>query len=202
MCGNCIICPTITLEELKEAFDVEAKKNNVYPLDDRGPARVAGMPLPSLVNGRSSFSFTGKVKGLPEDFVRKTMNQSYSLTVEFEGGKTANGVLVTAGGYPAGFSLYVQNGIPKYTYNYFGSIYTTLSGKEKLPEGKVVIKMDFVYDGGGLGKGGTVNLYVNGLTPDETLDIGEDTGTPAAEAYEGLFPYNKEIYKTTFNIKK
>lgn len=205
------------LNELKKLFDEEAKKNNVFPLDDRGPARVAGTPLPSLVNGRSSFSFTGKVKGLPEDFIRKTMNQSYSLTVDFEGGKTANGVLVTAGGYPAGFSLYVQNGVPKYTYNYFGSVYTTLSGKEKLPEGKVKVKMDFVYDGGGLGKGGTVNLYVNdklvdskklnstvplGLTPDETLDIGEDTGTPASEAYEGLFPYNKEIYLTTFDIKK
>jgi arylsulfatase len=58
--------------------------------------------------------------------------------------------------------------------------------------------MEFAYDGGGLGKGGEVTLYVDGgkigegrveltqpltYSVDETLDIGYESGTPVAEDY-------------------
>jgi hypothetical protein len=113
-------------------------------------------------------------------------------------------------------SLYLQHGRPKFTYNYFGSKYTTLEGKQPLAPGKTVIRYEFAYDGGGLGKGGTARLYANnvlvaeghigatvplGFTADETLDIGVDTGTPAADTYEGMFPFTGKIEKVTFDLK-
>ncbi len=58
--------------------------------------------------------------------------------------------------------------------------------------------MEFAYDGGGLGKGGTVTLYVDGdkvgegrveatvpmvFSADETCDVGSDTATPVSDDY-------------------
>jgi arylsulfatase len=58
--------------------------------------------------------------------------------------------------------------------------------------------MEFTYDGGGLGKGGTVTLFVDGeqvgegrvdgtvpmvFSADETTDVGSDTATPVSDDY-------------------
>jgi arylsulfatase len=58
--------------------------------------------------------------------------------------------------------------------------------------------MEFAYDGGGLGKGGVVTLYVDGaksgegrveatmpllFSGDETTDLGTDTATPVSDDY-------------------
>jgi arylsulfatase len=58
--------------------------------------------------------------------------------------------------------------------------------------------MEFAYDGGGLGKGGTATLYYDGkavgsgrvdqteplaFSADEACDIGSDTGSPASPDY-------------------
>ena len=59
--------------------------------------------------------------------------------------------------------------------------------------------MEFAYDGGGLGKGGTVALYVDGskvgegrvertvpliFSADETTDVGSDSATPVSDDYD------------------
>jgi len=61
------------------------------------------------------------------------------------------------------------------------------------------VKFEFDYDGGGVGKGGTGQLFVNGqkvahgriehtvpfaFSADETEDVGEDLGTPVSEDYK------------------
>jgi arylsulfatase len=60
--------------------------------------------------------------------------------------------------------------------------------------------MEFGYDGGGLAKGGTVQLYLDGtkvgegrvdatipmiFSGDETADVGRDTASPVSEDYTG-----------------
>lgn len=204
------------LQTMKEQFLVEAARNNVLPLDDRGPARVVGA-RPGIIGDRTTFSFRAGSTRMPEDIVRTTFNRSYSIVADIDvPEKGADGVVVAAGGYFAGLSLYVQNGHPKFTYNYFGSKYTTLEGKRALAPGKTVLRYEFAYDGGGLGKGGEAKLYANdalvaqaridatvplGFSADETLDVGMDTGTPAADSYEGAFPFAGKIRTVTFNLK-
>ena len=205
------------LQELKELFLVEAARNQVLPLDDRGPARIVGA-RPTIIGDRKTFSFREGTTRLPEDIVRTTFNRSYAITstIEIPSQGEAQGVIVTAGGYFAGFSLYLKEGRPHYTYNYFGSKYTTLAAKEKLPPGKATLRYEFAYDGGGLGKGGAAKLFVNdklaaegrleatvplGFSADETLDIGMDTGTPAADTYEGAFPFTGKIEQVPFELK-
>jgi arylsulfatase len=73
-----------------------------------------------------------------------------------------------------------------------------------LSPGKHSIRFDFKYDGGGIGKGGTGTLSVDGkqvaqgrieqtirsrFSLDETMDFGEDTGTPAVESYADKMPF-------------
>jgi arylsulfatase len=94
----------------------------------------------------------------------------------------------------AGWTLYLRDGIPRYTYNYLGHDITTISGEQPLTEGARSVTLSFAYDGGGLGKGGNATLGVDGTTvatgrventvpflfsmSGETLDVGVDTGSP------------------------
>ena len=204
------------LREMKELFLVEAARNQVLPLDDRGPNRVLGA-RPSIIGDRTTFSFrTGSIR-MPEDIIRTTFNRSYNFVADVVvPPKGAEGVIVAAGGYFAGFSMYLQESRPKFTYNYFGSKYTTLEAKDPLPPGKAELRYEFAYDGGGIGKGGDAKLYANDVlvaearieatvplafSADETLDVGIDTGTPAADTYEGTFPFTGKIGIVTFNLK-
>jgi hypothetical protein len=184
-------------------------------LDDVGRVLNA---RPSIVGDRKRFTFRAGAIRMPEDIIRTTFNRSYEITCEIEvpeNGK-AEGVIVAAGGYFAGLSLYLQEGRPKFTYNYFGSKYTTIEGQEPLKPGKAVVRYEFAYDAGGLGKGGVAKLFVNdkqvaegkidatvplAFTADETLDVGLDTGTPAADTYEGTFPFTGAIQQVTFELK-
>ncbi len=49
-----------------------------------------------------------------------------------------------------------------YAYNFLGLSSSKVAATEALPEGKVTIRYEFAYDGGGLGKGGTGTIFVNG----------------------------------------
>jgi arylsulfatase len=84
-------------------------------------------------------------------------------------------------------------------YNLAGVQRFTIAGQEKLAPGQRVVVVDFKYDGGGIGQGGTVTISVDDkpvaegridrtyafrVSLDETLDIGEDTGTPVSEDYQ------------------
>ena len=79
-----------------------------------------------------------------------------------------------------------------------------VTAKDKLAPGKHTIKLDFKYDGPGFGKSGTGTLSVDGkevaqgkieytiplrFSADETLDIGQDTGTPVVEDYVNKMPF-------------
>jgi hypothetical protein len=205
------------LAALKKLFIEEARKNNVFPLDDRGPSRVVNA-RPSILGDRTTITFGPGPTRMPEDIIRSSFNRSYALTADIEGAgsRPVEGVVFAAGGYFAGLSLYVQNGHLEFTYNYFGSKYTTIEAKERLPAGKVNVRYEFDYDGGGLGKGGTARLLINGrlvaegrldatvplgFTADETFDVGMDTGTPATDTYEGTFPFTGKIDKVTLTLQ-
>jgi arylsulfatase A-like enzyme len=188
------------LAELQATFMEEARKYNVLPLDDRRVERfnsdLAGRPV--LVTGTSQLLFGGMGR-LSESTVLNVKNKSHSVTAELtvpESG--AEGVIVAQGGEFAGWSLYVNDGKPKYCYNLFGLQRFDVEGEVAIPSGTHQVRMEFAYDGGGLGKGGTVSLYVDGaktgegrveatvpmiFSADETCDIGSDTASPVSDDY-------------------
>ena len=188
------------LEELKALFMEEARKYDVLPLDDRRVERfnsdIAGRPV--LIRGTSQLLFGGMGR-LTENVMINTKNKSHSVTAEVTvGDGGAEGVLIAQGGAFAGWSLYVKDGRPKYCYNLFGLRRFHIGSDTEIPAGTHQVRMEFTYDGGGLGKGGAVTLFLDGtkvgegrvegtvpmiFSGDETCDIGLDTASPVSDDY-------------------
>jgi arylsulfatase len=138
---------------------------------------------------------------LTENVLLNVKNKSHAVTAEVvvpDGG--ANGVIFSQGGQFGGWSLYLTNGVPRYCYNLFGLQQSKISGSAPVPAGQHQVRMEFAYDGGGLAKGGTVRLYVDGeqagegrieatqpmaFSGDETADVGRDTASPVSDDYSG-----------------
>jgi hypothetical protein len=113
-------------------------------------------------------------------------------------GDGAEGVIISQGGAFAGWSLYAKGGRPTYAYNFLGLQRVTVEGNSEIPAGEHQVRMEFAYDGGGLAKGGTVTLYLDGeevgqgrleatvpmiFSADETCDVGSDTGSAVTPDY-------------------
>ena len=151
---------------------------------------------PELITGNSQLLFAGMGR-LSENSVLNVKNKSHSVTAELtvpEGG--GDGVIVAQGGAFAGWSVYVKDGKPRYCHNLFGIQRFEVEGETEIPAGTHQVRMEFAYDGGGLGKGGTVTLYVDGTkagegrvegtvpmaySADETCDVGSDTASPVSD---------------------
>jgi arylsulfatase A-like enzyme len=188
------------LAELQSLFLEEARKYNVLPLDDRRVERfnpdLAGRP--QLVRGTSQLLFGGMGR-LSENSIVTLKNKSHAITAAIEVPESgANGVILSQGGAFGGFALYANGGRLAYCYNLFGLQRFKVYGEGAIPAGDHQVRMEFAYDGGGLGKGGDVTLYVDGeavgegrveatvpmlFSADETTDVGSDTATPVSDDY-------------------
>jgi arylsulfatase len=188
------------LEEMKHLFDMEAAKYNVFPLDDRKAERanpdLAGRP--QLIVGSTQMLFPG-MRRIQENAVINTKNKNHSVTAEIEVPDSgANGVIVAQGGAMGGWSFYAHEGTLTYFYNFLGIQHTRVSTAAKLAPGKCQVRMEFSYDGGGIGKGAAIALFVDGekagegrvsrthslfFSMDETLEVGCDMGEPVSPDY-------------------
>ncbi|MFL1432634.1 MULTISPECIES: sulfatase-like hydrolase/transferase [unclassified Nocardiopsis] len=185
--------------ELQRLFLLEARRYNALPLDDRSAERfnadLAGRP--QLIQGTSQILYPGMVR-LSENSVLGLKNKSYSVTAEVDVPDGVEGVIVAQGGRFGGWSLYCKDGHLKYCYNLLDIEHYTTATDAPLPPGKHQVRMELAYDGGGLAKGGTVTLYVDGdaagsgrvdstepftFSMDETTDVGGDSGSPVSEEY-------------------
>jgi arylsulfatase len=205
------------LKEMQLLFYTEAAKYNVLPLDNSKTERLDPAIRPSLLRGRTSFTFHQGMKRIPEGASPDVKNRSFSITAVVDVPKDgASGMIVTQGGLFAGWALYLQKGKPVFHYNYVGVDHYEVAAKEALAEGKHVVKLEFAYDGGGKGKGGTATLSVDGkeaakgriektipirVTLDEGFDVGEDTGTPVNLSYDVPFAFTGKIEKVTIDLK-
>jgi arylsulfatase len=195
------------LKELQAAFEVEAKKYNVYPLDSSFATRVDPSIRPSLTRGRNEFTYYQGMIRIPEGSAPDFKNKSWTVAAEIavqESG--ADGVLATIGGRFGGWALWMTDGKPQFAYALSNqpAHKFRVASDQRLSPGNHLVRVKFEYGGGGLGKGGTATLFVDekqaaqGQIPqtavvrfslDETFDVGEDTGTPVVEDYADKMPY-------------
>lgn len=188
------------LRELQRLFLIEAVKHGVLPLDDRRIERfspeLAGRP--TLIQGSSQRLYPGMGR-LPENCVLNIKNRSFAVTAALavpEGG--ADGVIVAQGGAFGGWSVYVAGGRAAFCYNLLGLARSKFVAADPLPEGAHEVRVEFAYDGGGLGRGGDVRVRVDGtiaaegrleqtvplvFSMDETLDVGRDLASPVSDDY-------------------
>lgn len=201
------------LREMQDLFAEQAKKFHVYPLDPRNSERANPALRPSLTEGRTTFTYTTGLQ-LYDSLAPIVRNRSHTITAQVNipaGG--AEGVIV-AQGAGCGYSLYLKDSRPTYAYNFCGLGMTTITSSAPLPSGPAVIEVEFAYDGGGLGKGATATMLVNGkpvgsariprtvpisFSYDETFDIGHDAGKPVGD-YAGPFVFTGSIRKVVIDL--
>jgi hypothetical protein len=155
--------------------------------------------------------------GMTENVFINTKNRSHTITAEVQVPKGgANGVILSQAGRFGGWSLYVKDGKPAYTYNFLGLSSSRVAAPTPLSEGKVTIRYEFAYDGGGPGKGGKGTIFVNGekvaegridrtqaniFSADEGADVGLDGETPVTDDYkEGDNKFTAKIGKVTVDL--
>ena len=153
------------LKEMQELFMEEAVKYSVLPIDDRFLERINASLVgrPDLMAGRTSLTVFEGMTGMSENVFINIKNRSHTITAEVnvpKGG--AKGVILAQGGRFGGWSLYLKDGKPTYTYNFLGLKRFTIAAKQPVPAGKATIRFEFAYDGGGLAKGGAGTIFVNG----------------------------------------
>jgi arylsulfatase A-like enzyme len=214
------------LKEMQALFLTEAAKYNVLPLDNTAFVRLQ-TPRPSAVAGKTLFTYTSEVSGIPvgsaPDILDKDFTITADVTIPKEG---AEGMIVTMGGRFGGYGFYLQKGKPVFVYNFLdmerfrweggigGRIGEDIGGRA-LDPGKHTLVFDFKYDGPGPAKGGVGVLTVDGkeiarktvahtipllMTIDETLDIGSDTRTGVDDSYQLPFRFTGTINKVTFKL--
>jgi len=205
------------LKELQDLFMVEAKKYQVLPLDNSILERIL-TARPSATAGRTEFTYSGEVSGLPDGSVPNTLSKSFSITADVEipkGG--AEGMLNTLGGRFGGYGLYLLKGKPVFTYNLLALERFRWEGPQALTPGKHTILFDFQYDGPGMAKGGTGVLSVDGkevdretiphtvpaiMTIDESFDVGVDTRTGVNDKdYQSPFRFTGKLNKLTIKLE-
>jgi len=189
------------LHELQRLWLIEAARYNVLPLDDRTAERfsaeIAGRP--ELAQGDSQLLFSGMGR-LSESSLVDVKNKSFAVTAEIASADgPLSGVILAQGGAFGGWSLYAREGRTKFAYNLCALETVEIEADRPVPAGEHQVRMEFDYDGGGLGKGGTVSLFYDGdrvgqgrlehtvpliFSADETADVGLDSGTPVVPDYE------------------
>jgi arylsulfatase len=126
-------------------------------------------------------------------------------------------VLLAQAGRFGGWSLYLKDGKPTYCYNFLGLQEFKVAAPQALAAGKSTVRMNFDYDGGGIGKGGMATLLVNGqqvatsriertqgmvFSGDETAGVGMDDATPVTPDYkERDNAFTGKIVKVTVDVK-
>ena len=187
------------LEELLELFDAEAQRFGVYPLRDAGSRRGGDLGVPHALGGLRTMTYTTAHVRMPESIVVRLKNCSWKIAAQVTTTDADVGVIACQGGNMSGWSMWLNDGVPSFTYNCYGHEITTLAGNT-LKAGNHLIEAVFDYDGG-FGKGGDLVLVVDETAvaherlertvpvgfsmSGETFDVGIDTGSPV-----GPYPHD------------
>jgi arylsulfatase len=215
------------LKKLQDEFWVEANKYQVLPLDASVATRII-TPRPNLTAGKTLFTYSGELTGIPRGDAPSVLDTSYRITAEVEipqGG--AEGMLLTEGGRFGGYGFYVLKDKPVFVWNLLDLERIRWEAPQALSPGKHTLVFDFSYHGegmaslasgiSGIGKGGVGVLKVDGqevdrkrmartvpliLQWDETFDVGADTGTPVDDRdYQVPFRFTGKLTKLTLQLK-
>ena len=207
------------LKELQDLFTKVGIENHVLPIDDRSIERlnaaVAGRP--DLMSGRTSLTVYPGMSGMLENAFINIKNRSFSITAEVQIPPSgASGVILAQGGRFGGWSLWLQDGRPRFSYNWLGIDRYEVAASDPLPAGEHVLRFDFAYDGGRPGAGGVGRISLGGtklaegriartqpfiFSADEGADVGEDLATPVTEDYQVPATFSGTIHKITIEVQ-
>lgn len=200
------------LRELQALFDSEARRNNVYPLQD-GMVSSRGR-LADLRARRGSFHYTAELPRLQPLSVPLLVG-SHRIVARLQvpqGG--ASGLIVADGGRYGGYVLYAHDGQLVYDSNFLNRRHDRLVSERPLPAGEVEAVLDFKQSWLLPWPGGTASLYINGEKVGSkwlphlsfpsllgSFDVGHAGVSPVSDAYAQSFDFNGHIDSVTIELR-
>lgn len=184
------------LAELQALFDAEAEKYRVFPLRD--PIERRSLPEFVTAPGSRTVTLTPADGRIPPEAAPGLKGVSWRATADLEVDGSADGVVIAQGGRFGGWAIFLIEGRPAYAHNYLGIDTVHVLAEEAIPAGRHQLDVTFDYDGGGLGRGGDIEIAVDGIRVAtgrlartvpltysivEGLYVGIDKGTPVSDRY-------------------
>jgi len=191
------------LDQMQELFIMEFARNNAFPI---GGGLYVPVVRPDLriVPPYTEWTFSGTMTRMPEFAAPALGNKENIVTVDANMPENANGVIYSLGGFSAGLSLYVQDGVISYEYNLFEISRTHIRAEKKVPAGPAKIEVITKYaekraagpldvvikvNGAEIAKGRVPVSAPLGFTANDCLDIGSDLGSPVSVDYFDNAPF-------------
>jgi len=191
------------LREMQDLFLIEFAKNNGLPI---GGGLYIPLVRPDLriTPPYTEWTFSGTMTRMPEFAAPSLGNKENIVTVTTKIPDNANGVVYALGGFSAGLSLFIKNGVLIYEYNLFELSRTQIKASGKLPKGDAKIEVITKYTE--KRAAGPLNIVIkvngkevaNGIVPvsaplgftaNDCLDIGTDLGSPVSIDYFDNAPF-------------
>jgi arylsulfatase A-like enzyme len=213
------------VKTLQKLFDVEARKNSVYPL---GGGVSAGKP--SLTKGQRKFVYYPGTPRIPIALMPPLLDRSYRITAKVVVPDTgAEGIIVSYGERTNGFALYIMGD----RFIYEDSSYKNhemISSNRPVPHGDVTLTYEFNQEsvhrvpsppaaardenGSEDSRSGTGRLLINGLLVGQatltqswgggylsSLGIGQAFGSPVSDAFQLPFKLRGTLTKVEINLQ-
>lgn len=194
------------LAELQAAWEADAHRFQVYPLDEgswlkfmQRPAEIAGLDAPITVTPGTP-TLDGWRSG------RLVQMRSFDVVISLDFSPGDQGVLVSHGDQGGGYLAYVEDDSIFYVDNGFGDMHTIEGGKLTAGPHEVVISQTvasdrqrnvrILVDGDEAGAGGAFPGFA-GIAPFQGIDVGIDRRSPVcwdlAERH-GSFAYTGKLH--------
>lgn len=201
------------LKELQELFAQQADQFRVKPLDT-SPSLLN--PRPSLVGDRTDVTYLPGVTALLPANTPSIMDRDFKVIGDVNTLTSHDqGAILSCGGVFGGYVLWMDKGKPAFSYNLVTLETYRWKGANAIARGHHVLEFDFVYGGGGLGKGGTGTLKVDGTAVashhigrtigyifpwDDGLSVGQDTATAVDDQYAAPFPFTGTVNDAKIHV--
>jgi arylsulfatase len=210
------------LRELQATFDDEAKKNGLYPLDDRRYERVADPTRPVAAAERPEYMYYPGTSIVHPLAAPQLLGKAHEIVADVvipdEG---AEGVLIATGGEFGGWSLFVKDNHLHYVHNYLKMAeYDVVSSTPILP-GRHQLAVTFEPTSSSRKPDysmGNVKLFVDGKQVGELADvksagqyssvtgyglqIGRNAFTSVSHRYESPFSFTGHLERVVIKVTK
>lgn len=144
---------------LTEMWWIEAGRNGVLPLDNRGVARLADRKTPLYAPGKRHVLYRSRAT-IGEYAAVDVKNRSHRITADLvlrEG--SMDGVIVSMGNSYGGYALFIKDGRLGYVYNHGARTEYTVLADKPISAGRVSLAMTFAKSGE---HEGNVRLEIDG----------------------------------------
>ena len=190
------------VEELKKLFFAQAEENKVFPIGAGIWLRIH--PEDRIKSPYTSWTFDETTTRMPEFTAPALGNHNNTVTIDFECGEEASGVLYALGGAGGGLTCYMDKGHLVFEYNLMiidrsiaksenqvaaGKHTLVVSTSLKVPKPGAPADIALTLDGQEVARAKVKMTVPAAFTASESFDVGTDLGSTVSRDYFERRPF-------------